>query len=66
MEIMSGILMAKIITKFMKITLMLGQDKLISLKHGEKQNALSPSEQFFFKSQKTFLEQHPWRTASNT
>ena len=44
MEIMSGILMAKIITKFMKITLMLGQDKLISLKHGEKRNALSPSE----------------------
>lgn len=54
MEIMSGILMAKIITKFVKITLMLGQDKLISLKHGEKQNALSPSEQFFLNYRKLF------------
>ena len=54
MEIMSGILMAKIITKFVKITLMLGQDKLISLKHGGKQNALSPSEQFFLNYRKIF------------
>lgn len=54
MENMSGILLAKINTKFVKITLMVGQDKLISLKHGEKRNALSPSEQFFLNYRKFF------------
>ena len=54
MENMSGILLAKINIKFVKITLMLGQDKLISLKHGEKRNALSPSEQFFLNYRKLF------------